>query len=66
MTVSSTETTEVTVIVEDLPLLESALEETMPEPAMIPVSSVDGSGLDRWLDWLERRIPAAARSAASA
>ena len=40
--------------------IESALERTMPEPSFIPVSALTGEGIDRWIEWLEARRPAAA------
>ena len=43
----------------DLARIEDALAYTMPEAASIPVSAVTGEGIDRWVDWLESRRPAA-------
>jgi hydrogenase nickel incorporation protein HypB len=51
----------------DLEAIHDALERTMPEPAVIPVSAVDGTGIDRWIEWLDQHAPAArSRSTASA
>ncbi len=47
----------------DVKAIESALERTMPEPRVIPVSALTGEGIERWIDWLEARRPAAARVA---
>jgi hydrogenase nickel incorporation protein HypB len=48
-----------------VPAIEDALSRTMPEPRMIPVSAVNGEGVDRWLAWLEERRRAASASDAT-
>ena len=51
----------------DVAAIESALERTMPEPRLLPVSALTGEGIDRWIEWLAARRPAAgvARGAAA-
>ena len=46
--------------------IRDALARTMPEPRMIEVSAVDGTGIDRWAEWLEARLPAGAERLAGA
>ncbi len=41
-----------------LPAIRDALERTMPEPEVIEVSALTGEGIDRWVAWLEARLPA--------
>jgi len=43
----------------EMAAIQDALERTMPEPSVIPISAVDGSGVDRWVEWLERRATTA-------
>ena len=38
--------------------IQDALARVMPEPTLIPFSANSGLGMDEWLDWLERRLPA--------
>ena len=40
-----------------LAAIEDALARTMPEAASIPISAVTGEGIDRWIEWLEERLP---------
>src|SRR5512141_2031105 len=39
----------------DVTAIEKALEATMPEPRVIPVSARTGQGIDRWIAWLEEQ-----------
>ena len=38
--------------------IQDALARVMPEPTAIPFSAKSGLGMDEWLAWLERRLPA--------
>ena len=46
----------------DVGAIERALARTMPEPRFIEVSALTGEGIDRWIEWLAARRPAAARA----
>jgi len=41
--------------------IEDALARTMPEPHMIPVSAVNGEGVEEWTEWLKKRRLGVAR-----
>ena len=45
-----------------LDTIADALSRVMPHPLYIPVSVHTGSGIDRWIEWLERLVPAERRS----
>ena len=42
--------------------IADVLSRVMPHPLYIPVSAHTGEGIDRWIDWLERLVPAERRS----
>lgn len=43
----------------DVAVIEDGLARTMPEPAVIQVSAINGEGIDRWIEWLEGKRVAA-------
>ncbi len=42
----------------DVDEIRDGLRRTMPSPAMIQMSTVDGTGVDEWMAWLAARLPA--------
>ena len=40
--------------------IHDALARTMPEPRVMALSALSGEGLERWVGWLQARVPAAA------
>jgi len=43
----------------DVAAIEDGLARTMPDPAVIHVSAINGEGIDRWIEWLEEKRTAA-------
>jgi len=43
----------------DVAAIEDGLARTMPDPAVIHVSTITGEGIDRWIEWLEEKRVAA-------
>jgi hydrogenase nickel incorporation protein HypB len=39
----------------DVAAIEDGLARTMPDPAVIHVSTITGEGIDRWIEWLEEK-----------
>ena len=46
----------------DMETIVDAIERSMPDPRVIPVSAVTGEGVDRWIDWLDERISGSAEA----
>ena len=45
-----------------LETIADALARVMPRPMYVPISAHTGEGIDRWIEWLERSVPALAHS----
>src|SRR5574339_909349 len=45
-----------------LETIADALARVMPRPMYVPISAHTGEGIDRWIEWLERSVPAMAHS----